>query len=135
MNSQPTHSLTLRLARPRDAGELLAMMELSIRELLGPLLTPTQLEASRELMGLDTQLIADGTYFVVEVGDRLVGCGGWSRRATEYGGNDTRGRDDRLLDISREPAKIRAMYTHPRWARRSLHQPGFGSAVRNPTEL
>ena len=125
MNSQPTHSLTLRLARPRDAGELLAMMELSIRELLGPLLTPTQLEASRELMGLDTQLIADGTYYVVEAvgkaGEKeLAACGGWSMRKTLYGSDHGPYRDNATLDPARDAAKIRAFFVHPEWTRRGI---------------
>ena len=72
------------------------------------------------IMGIDTQLIEDGTYFVVESDRELAGCGGWSRRATLYGGNQTPGRDGKLLDPSVDPARVRAMYTHPSFARRGV---------------
>jgi GNAT superfamily N-acetyltransferase len=71
-------------------------------------------------MGVDTQLVDDGTYFVVECDDRLAGCGGWSRRATLYGGSHSAGRDATLLDPATEPARVRAMYTHPDFARRGV---------------
>ena len=96
------------------------LMDSSIRELLAPFLSPEQVEASFAVMGLDRQLIDDGTYFVVEDGDLIAGCGGWSRRATLFGGDHTHGRDARLLDPSREPARIRAMYTDPAHARRGV---------------
>ena len=71
-------------------------------------------------MGIDSQLIKDGTYFVVESDGVIAGCGGWSRRATLYGGNQTPGRDPRLLDPAVEPARVRAMYTNPAYARRGI---------------
>jgi GNAT superfamily N-acetyltransferase len=71
-------------------------------------------------MGIDTQLIDDGTYFVVESGADVAGCGGWSRRATLYGGNHTPGRDGQLLDPSVDAARVRAMYTNPAYARRGV---------------
>jgi GNAT superfamily N-acetyltransferase len=71
-------------------------------------------------MGIDRQLIEDGTYFVVEVGPDIAGCGGWSRRATLYGSDETPGRDGRLLDPSADPARVRAMYTSPAYARRGV---------------
>jgi GNAT superfamily N-acetyltransferase len=71
-------------------------------------------------MGLDTQLIDDRTYFVVESGGRIAGCGGWSRRAPPFGGDHSSNRDDRLLDPGTDPARVRAMYTHPDFARRGV---------------
>ncbi|WP_337188456.1 GNAT family N-acetyltransferase [Phenylobacterium sp.] len=96
------------------------VMEAAIAELQQGFLDPKQIEASRTIMGLDRQLIADGTYFVVEDGARVAGCGGWSRRATLYGGDHTPGRDAALLDPAIEPARVRAMYTHPDFARRGV---------------
>ena len=71
-------------------------------------------------MGIDTRLVADGTYYVVEHDGELAGCGGWSRRSTLYGGDHTPGRDDAPLDPAVDPARIRAMYTDPRYARRGV---------------
>jgi GNAT superfamily N-acetyltransferase len=117
-------TLALRLGTRDDIPAIEALMEAAIRGLMKDFLTPEQVEGSFETMGLDTTLIQDGTYFAVadETG-ALVGCGGWSRRATLYGGNHAGSvvaRDDRLLDPATEPARIRAMYTHPDHARRGI---------------
>jgi GNAT superfamily N-acetyltransferase len=95
-------------------------MDAAITELQRAFLDDDQIASSRAIMGLDTQLIADGTYFVVESGDDIAGCGGWSRRATLYGGNQTPGRDANLLDPTVDPARVRAMYTHPAYARQGV---------------
>lgn len=96
-------------------------MSRAIAQLQAAFLSPEQVAASAESMGLDTQLIDDGTYFAIIDGGALVGCGGWSRRATLYGGNHAVDlRDDRLLDPAREPARIRAMYTDPDHVRRGI---------------
>ena len=95
-------------------------MKQSIRELIGACLPPPQVEASFEIMGVDSALIDDRTYFTVEHEGGLVGCGGWGRRATLFGGDHSGGRDARLLDPASEPARIRAMYTHPAFARRGI---------------
>jgi GNAT superfamily N-acetyltransferase len=71
-------------------------------------------------MGLDSQLVDDGTYFLVEAGGTLAGCGGWSRRATLYGGDASPGRDAALLDPARDAARVRAMYTDPAFTRRGV---------------
>ena len=109
-----------RLATPADLPALETLMGASIRALIGVYLDAARIEASFDIMGVDTQLIEDGTYFVVEDGVLIVGCGGWSRRATLCGGDHTRGRDARLLDPKAEPARVRAMYTHPDFARRGI---------------
>jgi GNAT superfamily N-acetyltransferase len=111
---------THRLATRDDLPELRRLMERSIRGLLGAYLEAERVEASFEIMGVDTALIDDGTYFVVECGGRVAGCGGWSRRATMFGGDHSAGRDARLLDPRQEPARVRAMYTDPEFARRGV---------------
>ena len=112
--------LSHRLATLAELPELRALMDASIRALVGAYLDPARVEASFDFMGLDTQLIEDGTYFVVECEGRLAGCGGWGRRATLFGGDHSGGRDARLLDPATEPARVRAMYTHPDFVRRGI---------------
>jgi GNAT superfamily N-acetyltransferase len=117
MASQLTH----RLATRGDIPAISRIMERAIAELQRPFLTPEQIAASHLSMGLDTQLIDDGTYFLIERDGAAAGCGGWSRRATLYGGNHaTALRDDRLLDPATEAARIRAMYTDPDFARQGI---------------
>ncbi|QGP77637.1 GNAT family N-acetyltransferase [Sphingobium sp. CAP-1] len=112
--------LTHRLATPADEPRLSALMTRAIEQLQSAWLTPDQVAASHGFMGLDSRLIADGTYFLIEDAGEIVGCGGWSRRATPYGGNHSAGRDDRLLDPASEPAKVRAMYTDPDHVRKGV---------------
>ena len=112
--------LTHRLATLADLAVLLTLMDVAISELQKPFLGSGQIKASRTIMGLDTQLIEDLTYFIVEANGRVAGCGGWSRRATLYGGDQTPGRDAKLLDPRTDPAKVRAMYTHPLYARQGI---------------
>ena len=113
-------TLTHRLARRDDLGALKALMDAAISELQKPFLDQRQIESSRAIMGLDTLLIDDGTYFIVEADGQLAGCGGWSRRATLYGGDQTPGRSAALLDPINDAARIRAMYTHPQHARQGV---------------
>ncbi len=115
-----SESLRLQLATEADADTIKALMARAIRELQGDYLTPEQVEASQAGMGLDRQLIADQSYFTVWDGSQLVGCGGWSFRATLYGGDHSAGRDIRMLDPATERARIRAMYTHPEWVNRGI---------------
>ncbi|HUD95792.1 GNAT family N-acetyltransferase [Sphingobium sp.] len=112
--------LTHRLATPADEAALSAVMTLAIDRLQSAFLTPEQVMTSHAFMGLDSRLIADCTYFVIEDDGEMAGCGGWSRRATAYGGNHSAGRDDRLLDPASEPARVRAMYTHPDHVRKGV---------------
>jgi GNAT superfamily N-acetyltransferase len=113
-------SFSYRVATPEDLPGLERLMEVSIRHFIGQHLDAAGVEASFDIMGVDTQLIADETYFVVECQNRIAGCGGWSRRATLFGGDHSTGRDARLLDPEREPARVRAMYTHPDFSRRGV---------------
>ncbi|MEW5687854.1 MAG: GNAT family N-acetyltransferase [Pseudomonadota bacterium] len=113
--------LTHRIARPEDAPALDLVMNAAIAELQKGFLSPEQVESSRMIMGLDRQLLADGTYFMILAEDgRVAGCGGWSRRATLYGGDHTPGRDAALLDPAVDAARVRAMYTHPDFVRRGV---------------
>jgi GNAT superfamily N-acetyltransferase len=112
--------LTHRLATREDLPELQLLIDAAIDELQKAYLTDEQIRSSRSVMGIDTQLIDDGTYFVVEIDGQIAGCGGWSRRATMYGGDHSAGRDTALLDPTRDPARVRAMYTHPDFVRRGV---------------
>jgi GNAT superfamily N-acetyltransferase len=112
--------LTLRIATRNDMVQMAPLLSAAISQLMPAFLTPQQVQGSLETMGIDTQLIDDGTYFVVEEDGVIVGCGGWSRRTTLYGGNHSAGRDDTLLDPTKDAARIRAMYTHPDHARRGI---------------
>jgi GNAT superfamily N-acetyltransferase len=113
-------TLTYRLARRDDLEALKALMDAAISELQKPFLDDSQIASSRAIMGLDTQLIDDGTYFIVESDGQLAGCGGWSRRSTMYGGDQTPGRSAALLDPAKDAARIRAMYTHPTHTRKGV---------------
>ncbi|WP_367350183.1 GNAT family N-acetyltransferase [Sphingobium yanoikuyae] len=113
-------SLTNRLATAADEPALSTLMSLAIEQLQSAYLTAAQVQASHGFMGLDRRLIGDRTYFVVEADGAIAGCGGWSRRATAYGGDHTAGRDDRMLDPATEAAKVRAMYTHPDHVRKGV---------------
>lgn len=106
------------------------VMRAAIERLQTGFLSAEAISASHAVMGLDTQLVIDGTYFVASVGPAVAGCGGWSLRATLYGGDRSSVlREPRRLDAQREPARIRAMYTHPDFARR-----GIGSRILQLSE-
>lgn len=115
----------IRPAAIADIPALKALIELSVRGLQAPDYSPAQIElALKTVYGVDTQLIADGTYFVAEVNSGptrvLAGCGGWSKRKTLYGGDAWTRREDDLLDPGRDAAKIRAFFVHPDWARHGI---------------
>jgi len=123
------NEFTHRIATLDDIPAIKKLMTLSINQLLGPLLTKDQLEASFDSMGLDDQLIKDKTYFMIFSKDLFIGCGGWSNRETLFGGNHTPNRDDQFLDPKKDSARIRAMYTHPDWVRK-----GVGTYILNLAE-
>jgi GNAT superfamily N-acetyltransferase len=116
----------LRLATEEDIPALEALIEASVRGLQAGDYTQAQIEgALGTVLGLDTQLIRDGTYFVAEVvaddhEQRLAGCGGWSKRRTLFGADRGPGREPELLDPAADAAKVRAIFVHPEFARRGL---------------
>ena len=112
--------LTHRLAQRDDLEALKALMDAAISENQKQFLDESQIASSRVIMGLDTQLVDDGTYFIIETDGQLAGCGGWSRRATMYGGDQTPRRSAALLDPTKDAARIRAMYTHPNHTRKGI---------------
>ena len=124
----------VRTAMAADVSRLQEIVEASVRGLQAEDYTPAQIEgALKTVYGVDSQLIADGTYFAAENltpgSGEIVGCGGWSKRRTLYGGDQYSGREDSLLDPSRDAAKIRAFFVHPTWARR-----GIGSLILEACE-
>ncbi|QGZ93985.1 GNAT family N-acetyltransferase [Terricaulis silvestris] len=122
--------LHTRIAKVEDLPALKVLMDAAIGELQKDFLAPEEVVASRGVMGIDTQLVRDGTYFLVEIDGALAGCGGWSRRSTLYGGDhSTELRNDNLLDPKVDAARVRAMYTHPDFTRR-----GVGRAVLAASE-
>ena len=120
------NSFLIRPATPEDVTVLRPLIEQSVRVLQREDYSTEQLEAALgTAYGVDTQLIADGTYYVVETASTtsekvLVACGGWSMRKTLYGSDHGPFRDDSLLDPARDAAKIRAFFVHPAWTRRGL---------------
>lgn len=114
-------SYQLRKARLDDQPVLEKLIARSARDLSAQDYTPEQVEgALRGAFGVDTQLIRDETYFVVESEGRIVGCGGWSRRRTLFGGDAHAQRDAAELDPRVDAAKIRAFFIHPDHARRGI---------------
>lgn len=112
--------IAVRRATPDDVPTLRALIDASVRGLQARDYTAAEIErALATVYGVDSQLIADGTYWVAEEGE-IVGCGGWSRRATLFGGDQYAGRQDALLDPKTDAAKIRAFFVHPDWARRGI---------------
>ncbi len=110
-----------RVARPEEVPALNALISQSVRQLSVGYYSPAQIESAlRYVFGVDSQLIADGTYYVAEAAGQVVGCGGWSRRRTLYGGDQHKTVADPLLDPARDAARIRAFFVHPAWARRGI---------------
>ena len=113
--------INFRVATPADVAELSKLIESSVRGLASGDYTVEQLEgALGSAWGIDTQLIHDGCYFVGEHSNVPVACGGWSFRETLYGSDAQVGRVAAPLDPKSEPARIRAFFVHPHWARRGV---------------
>ena len=113
--------ISLRTAREDDVPALEQLISRSVRQLSAGYYTDAQIESAlRYVFGVDTQLIADGTYFVVEVDGHIAACGGWSKRQTLYGGDQLKSGEDPLLDPATEPARIRAFFVDPDFARRGI---------------
>jgi GNAT superfamily N-acetyltransferase len=123
-------NFTLRQAAVADIPTLRELIDASVRGLQAMDYTPAQIEgALQTVYGVDTQLIADGTYFVVEAESVIVGCGGWSKHKTLFGGDRWTGREDSWLDPRQDAAKVRAFFVHPNWVRR-----GIGSMILEACE-
>ena len=112
---------SIRKANLDDCPSIENLIAVSARELSAQDYTPEQIEgALRGAFGVDTQLIRDGTYFVVEADAVIIGCGGWSKRKTLFGGDTQETRDSAELNPQIDPAKIRAFFVHPQWARKGI---------------
>lgn len=119
--SESRHCFSLRPANPGDVPVLAQVIAESARSLGRTDYTLEQIEAALEgAWGVDTQLIKDGTYFVAEAGNRIVGCGGWSFRRTLFGADARPDREPARLDPAHDPARIRAFFIHPDHARRGI---------------
>jgi GNAT superfamily N-acetyltransferase len=114
-------AFTLRLARLDEIPALEHLIAASARGLSREDYSDTQIEAAiGSALGVDSELIRDGTYFAVDAGAELVACGGWSRRKTLFGGDKQAGRQSERLDPARDAARIRAFFVLPAWARRGI---------------
>jgi len=119
MSGEPTPRF--RHAASADVPAIRALIDASVRGLSEPFYTRQQIDSAlRHLFGPDSQLIADGTYYVADVDGEVVACGGWSRRRTLHGGDQFKHGEDAVIDPRVEPARIRAFFVHPKWARRGI---------------
>lgn len=126
--------IQLRLATPEDIPALDQLMRRSVQGLSAGYYTERQIELSLvHVFGIDTQIVADGTYFVAEATrvssseSQIAGCGGWSKRQTLYGGDQAKEGEDSLLDPATEPARIRAFFVDPDFARKGIGRQIIGA--------
>ena len=113
--------LTVRVARTEDVQALRSLIDASVRALSTGYNTHRQIESALQyVFGVDTQLLADRTYYVIEVAGNIVAAGGWSHRRTLFGGDQHKAAEDPELDPATEAARIRAFFVHPAWVRRGL---------------
>ncbi|WP_439546190.1 GNAT family N-acetyltransferase [Sandarakinorhabdus sp.] len=125
-----TALITIRPARASEVAALEILIAASARALSQGFYSPAQTEAAiAHVFGVDSELVADGTYLVAEGTDGIAGCGGWSRRATLFGGDRYAGRQSGLLDQAVDAAKVRAFFVAPHAARR-----GVGAALLQACE-
>jgi GNAT superfamily N-acetyltransferase len=114
-------AVTLRLATEQDIPALGQLIPVSVRALSVGYYTDRQIESAlTHVFGIDSQLIADGTYYAAIENGQLVGCGGWSKRQTLYGGDQMKGEVDDMLDPAVDAARIRAFFVHPNHTRRGI---------------
>jgi GNAT superfamily N-acetyltransferase len=112
---------TVRLARQGDIPALEQLIRLSVRRLQADYYSWAQIEAALgSVFGVDRQLIHEGTYFVVQRGNEIIGCGGWSKRKTLFGSDHQTNRDATELNPASDAARIRAFFVHPAWVRRGI---------------
>ena len=113
--------IAIRMATMQDVPALKELIPTSARELSKGYYTPQQAESAiKYIFGADTQLIADKTYYIAEADGQVVGCGGWSKRKTLYGGDQMKTEQDPLLDPEQDAGRIRAFFIHPEWARKGI---------------
>ncbi|HEU4722509.1 MAG TPA: GNAT family N-acetyltransferase [Gemmatimonadaceae bacterium] len=127
-----THAdFRVRTARADDVPAIERLIVQSVRELSAGFYDDAQIaSALRFMFGVDSQLVDDGTYHVIEANGVIAASGGWSRRRTLFGGDQWKHGADDPLDPSREPARIRAFFVDPRWARRGLGRLLFETCLR-----
>src|ERR1700733_11896722 len=122
--------VTARLATFNDIPRLNEMIAISVRGLSKEYYTADQIESAvKYIFGVDTQLVTDGTYYIAKKDGIIVGCGGWSKRNTLYGGDQHKETEDPLLDPAHDAARIRAFFVHPDFARQ-----GIGSQIMDVCE-
>jgi len=123
-------TIQTRCATVEDIPTLNQLIAESVRTLSIGYYSEQQIESALiNIFGVDTQHIADETYFVAVSGNQIVGCGGWSKRKTLFGGDQVKSTEDTLLDPATEPARIRAFFVHPSWVRN-----GIGSKIMTVCE-
>jgi GNAT superfamily N-acetyltransferase len=113
--------IDIRVATLDDLFALQQLIPLSARELSKNYYTSQQIDsANKFIFGVDTQLIVDRTYYVAEAEKQIVGCGGWSKRKTLFGGDQMKDTADPMLDPKTDAGRIRAFFVHPDWARKGI---------------
>ena len=127
-----TEHVRVRAARRDDIPDIERLIERSVRELSISYYDAAQIESAlRFMFGVDSQLVDDGTYHVIEADGVLAAAGGWSRRRTLFGGDQWKHGADEPLDPAREPARIRAFFVDPSWSRRGLARSLFDACLRD----